>query len=158
MPGSGKSTIGFELSKRLNKNFYDVDKYIEEIEKRSINEIFKMGEEYFREIESKAIEEISKKNLSVIATGGGAIKLKRNMDILRENGIVIFINRSLKNIFEDIDIEGRPLLKNDKERLYKLYEERYSLYKKFCDYEVINDDNLENVINNIVNILNEVIR
>ncbi|SHK08683.1 shikimate kinase [Paramaledivibacter caminithermalis] len=153
MPGCGKTTIGKLVAKRLDMKFCDIDHYIEEKEGRSIPDIFKnYGEIYFRKLESKAVEKISKYADFVISTGGGVIKFHNNMEFLKKSGIIIFINRSVDDIISDIETDGRPLLKDGKERLYKLYKERIDLYKKYSDYEVVNDGSIEDIVNNIIQI------
>lgn len=154
MPGCGKTTIGSMLAKQINRDFIDVDKYIEVKEKKSISNIFENGEAYFRNIESKAIKDLSSKELTVIATGGGVIKNYTNIEELRKNGIIIFINRSVEDIVKDIDVSERPLLKDQKERIYTLFNERYEFYKKYCDYEVINDKQLKDVVEKIIKYIN----
>lgn len=159
MPGCGKTTIGELLSKRLKMDFCDLDHYIEEKEGRSIVEIFKSkGEGYFRKIETNSVEEVSKYQKFVISSGGGVVKSRYNMDNFKENGIILFVNRDVDDIISDIVVEKRPLLKDGKEKLYKLYKERINLYKKYCDYEVINDASLEEVVDRIVEIVKTVAR
>ncbi len=153
MPGSGKTTIGKELSKKLSINFVDVDSYIEENEKMSINNMFDISEEYFRQIESKYIEILSKLNSTVIATGGGVVKNENNIMLLKNNSIIIYINRSIDDIMKDIDINNRPLLKNGKDKLKDLYEERHHLYKKYCDIELINDSSVVDAVNKICTLI-----
>ncbi|MBE6068099.1 MAG: shikimate kinase [Clostridium lundense] len=138
MPGSGKSTIGKELAKRLNMEFCDIDEYIIEKEGQSISEIFQKGEEYFRNIESKTVQEVSCKIPQVIATGGGVIKREENIKALKQNGIIIFLNRPVDSIAQDVDIKNRPLLKDGPEKLYELFKDRYELYNKYCDYKIEN--------------------
>ncbi len=150
MPGSGKTTIGKKLSLELGIGFYDSDEYIEEITGKSISEIFLSGEELFRSIETDAIKEIASKTPFVVATGGGVVKNMGNIKALKNDGVVVFINRPIENIASDIDAEKRPLLKNKKENLYKLYHERIELYKKYCDYEIINDRTIDDAVANIV--------
>jgi Shikimate kinase len=111
MPGCGKTTIGKELSNMLNLEFCDIDEYIVTTQGKQISEIFENGEEHFREIETKAVEEVSKTFPKIVSTGGGAVKRVKNIEILRENGIIIFINRPIENIASDVDIKSRPLLK-----------------------------------------------
>ncbi len=149
MPGSGKTTIGYELSKKLDMNFIDVDSYVEENEKSSISDMFEISEEYFRRIESKYIEELSKLNSTVIATGGGVIKNENNILMLKNNSIIIYVNRKIDDIMKDIDISKRPLLKNGKDRLKELFKERHHLYQKYCDIEVVNDSCIIDIVNRI---------
>lgn len=157
MPGCGKTTIGKLTAQRLNTKFCDVDHYIEDKDGRSIPEIFKDdGEAHFRKLESMAVEEVSKYVGSVISTGGGVIKFHKNMELLKKSGIIIFINRSVESIIADIETDGRPLLKDGKERIYKLYKERIDLYKKYCDYEIINDDSIEAVVEKVIGIVRNI--
>lgn len=154
MPGCGKTTIGKILSEELHMKFCGVDEYIEENTGKTIPEIFQKGEEEFRRIEREAVEEISKEKNTVIATGGGVIKSFESIENLRKNGIIVYINRPLENILEDIDTDNRPLIKDEKEKLYTLYKERYLLYKEYCDYEVMNIGSLHEVVEKIIEIYN----
>ena len=65
----------------------------------------------------------------IISTGGGVVKRKENIDFFKEKGIIIFIDRSVEDIINDIDTNSRPLLKDGISKLYNLYSERYNLYK-----------------------------
>ncbi|MBW9171905.1 shikimate kinase [Clostridium estertheticum] len=152
MPGCGKSEIGEILADKIEMNFIDVDVFIESSTSRSITEIFKNGEDAFRDIESIAVRDLSKKNHVVISTGGGVIKRYENIMNLKRNGIIIYINRPIQNIVSDINIEGRPLLANDPGRISKLFDERGPLYKKYCDYEVMNISEINDVVNSIIQI------
>ncbi|MER0279235.1 shikimate kinase [Clostridioides difficile] len=155
MPGSGKTTIGKLLAQEYNCSFCDMDDYISEISQKSIAELFSEGEDVFRDYETQACKELSISDKTVVSTGGGVIKKDANMEILKETGIVIFIDRPVQKILEDININSRPLLKNGKDRLYNLYDERISLYKKFSDIEILNDKSLSNAIYNITNVISD---
>eukprot|EP00831_Metopus_contortus_P025426 TRINITY_DN21910_c0_g1_i1.p5 TRINITY_DN21910_c0_g1~~TRINITY_DN21910_c0_g1_i1.p5 ORF type:complete len:135 (+),score=31.02 TRINITY_DN21910_c0_g1_i1:481-885(+) len=120
MPGCGKTTIGRIISRELKINFYDMDEYIEKITGKKISELFEKGEDYFRSIETSMCIELSKKNNSIISTGGGVVKNKNNIDYLKENGIIIFVDRPVENIIEDVDISKRPLLKDGKDKVLNL--------------------------------------
>lgn len=149
MPGCGKTTIGKILAKELNYNFYDMDQYIVEISKKEIHELFNEGEEVFRKWETEACRELSMKKRSIISTGGGVIKATINREILRKSGFVVFIDRPVKNIVEDVDIKSRPLLKNGADEVYNLYEERYNLYEETSHVKVLNDGLIRDTIDNI---------
>ena len=153
MPGCGKTTIGKLLSKKLNYQFIDIDSYIEEKQGKTIDEIFKNGEEYFRNIETEACRELGEIKNSIISSGGGVVKRYINIEYLKRESIVIFIDRPLIRILNDIDVKKRPLLANGKEVLYKLYDERYGLYKKYCDYRIKNIGSLEEVIDKMLKII-----
>ena len=91
----------------------------------------------------------------VIATGGGVVKSLENIRNLRKNGIIIYINRPLEDIMSDIDIDTRPLIKDEKEGLNKLYKERYLLYREYSDYEVMNVEDLQEIVRKIINRRNQ---
>lgn len=153
MPGCGKTTIGKAVAERLLLPFHDVDKYIEKKEGKLIKDIFINGEAYFRKLESQAIKELNELIPSVISTGGGSVKIPANMETLKKSSVIFFINRPLENIAGDIDTASRPLLAEGSAKLYKLYEERYPLYKKYCDFEILNDGGLEDAADKIVEII-----
>ncbi len=142
MPGSGKSTIGLMLSKRLNMDFIDMDDYIVKTEGKSVKELFYLGENCFRDSETKCSMKLSQMNSIIISTGGGIIKRKENIDCFNKNSIIIFINRPIEHILNDIDCEVRPLLAQGKERIY--------LYKKYCHIEIDNSGTTESTLNAII--------
>lgn len=156
MPGCGKTTIGKLIAKELHREFCDIDDYIEKTQDKKIEELFAYGEDYFRRIESLAVEEVSKKTSIVISTGGGVIKLPQNISILKKNGYIVFIDRPIEKIIEDIDITKRPLLKDNKDKIMKLYQERYDLYKKYADYIIKNDASLDEAVKKIISLVKEV--
>ena len=150
MPGCGKTTLGGEIAKKLNKNLIDMDIYIEENEKKTIKEMFAVDENIFRDAETKYSEKLSRKYSHIIATGGGIVKRKENISHLRKNSVIVFLNRPLENIFADIDTDTRPLLADGKKVLTKLYNERIDLYKEYCDLEIKNIGTISDVADNII--------
>ena len=152
MPACGKSTIGYRLSKKINFPVLDADKYLEEKENRVISDIFSNeGEEYFRELETKYLKELSEKEGTIISTGGGAVKKKENIDILKKNGIVIFLNREINDISKE-NHKHRPLLQ-DINNIQKLYDERIDLYKKYSDIIIKNNDDMSIIVDRIITAL-----
>ncbi|MDF2676894.1 MAG: shikimate kinase [Bacillota bacterium] len=150
MPGSGKTTMGKLVAEKLNKTFIDMDDYMVDYEGKSIKEMFAISEDYFRDVESKCSVILGKLNSLVIASGGGVVKRKENINALKENSIIVFLNRPVENIIKDIDSSTRPLLADGKERLYVLYNERIQLYKSYCDIEILNDDTIETAVDEII--------
>jgi shikimate kinase len=136
MPGCGKTTTGRALAKQLGCYFFDADQVLEEVSGQTIHELFAQGEEIFRDAESETIGYLASKVRSVIATGGGVILRKENMQALGASGVIIFINRSPEDIIADIDTKTRPLLADGKEKIHQIYAERIELYHKYADYEV----------------------
>lgn len=140
MPSSGKTLTGKALCKYIDKTFVDTDAVIVERSGMSIKEMFaRHGEAYFRKWEHDVIEELSKQNGLIIATGGGAIKNEENIQNLKQNGVVMFIDRDLEHLLVTDD---RPLSK-DANSVAKLYEERYPLYTKYGDLRVPNNYPME---------------
>ena len=152
MPSCGKTTISLELGKLLNKEVVDSDVLIEKEINMPISQFLnKDNENVFRDIESKAIDNISKQNNLIISTGGGVIKRKENIDYLRRNSIIIFIDRDLELLQTT---SSRPL-SNNKTDLQKLYNERYDIYVSSCDYIVKNNDELKSTIDEILGVYDE---
>ncbi|MDP6339005.1 MAG: shikimate kinase [Candidatus Marinimicrobia bacterium] len=120
MMGSGKSTVGKILGKKMGMPFLDLDHYIEVKSNKSISEIFKNdGESHFRELESEALTHIEKSNV-VAACGGGIILSKENRDKLKSTGKVVLLQASIPEIAKRLqDAIDRPLLQ-DKERIQEL--------------------------------------
>ena len=152
MPACGKSTIGYWLSKKIGYPLLDTDKYLEEKENRIISDIFSNeGEEYFRNLETKYLKELSGKEGTIISTGGGAVKKKENIDILKKNGIIIFLNREINDISKE-NHKHRPLLQ-DINNIQKLYDERIDLYKKYSDIIIKNNDDMSIIVDRIITAL-----
>ena len=152
MPACGKSTIGYWLSKKIGYPLLDTDKYLEEKENRIISDIFSNeGEEYFRNLETKYLKELSEKEGLIISTGGGAVKKKENIDILKKNGIVVFLNREIADIYKE-NHKHRPLLQ-DINNIQKLYDERIDLYKKYSDIIIKNNDDMSIIVDRIITAL-----
>ena len=147
MPSCGKSTISIELNKRLNKAVYDSDTEIEKIINTTISNFIKSnGETNFRNIESSVIENLSKQNGLIISTGGGVILRMENMINLKQNGLIIFIDRSLELL---TPTSTRPLTSNIFD-LNKKYNERIGLYRKYADIIVKNDSKIEDAVEEII--------
>ena len=150
MPSCGKTTMARLLSEKLNRDYFDTDKLIQEREGK-IQEIFeKKGENYFRDLETKVLEEVSKKTGVIIATGGGTPLREINRDLLLQNSLVIYLDRDIKNL----ETEGRPLSKN-LEALEKMYGERNKIYQDISHIKikVIEDEEktLEKILEEIKN-------
>lgn len=161
--GVGKSTIGRALSIRLNKDFIDLDNYIEEITGRKVEDILKKSVEEFRNIETSTLKIIlsSCKNI-VLSVGGGTPCFDNNMELMNKSGITIFLDANIDDILENVindKINIRPLLNIDitdkkeiKYRIYKQYESRKKIYKMSQKHIKIDRSVTDNV-NKITKIL-----
>ncbi len=112
---AGKTREGKRLAKMMNKKFIDLDRIIEEQEKKSVAQVFvEKGEEYFRKIESNALKSINTNGNIIVSCGGGTPCFYQNMDWMMENGIVIWLRVSAETVFKRVSEskKQRPLLKN----------------------------------------------
>jgi len=156
--GSGKSTVGSILATRLDYHFVDLDLFMEDKYKKSINQIFsENGEKYFRDIESESLTELSNLDSKfVVSTGGGVVLSPTNREVMSNSGTTIYLETGLDTVWNRIkDDKTRPLL-NVKDPLGEakmLLAGRIELYEK-SDYTV-NTDNLtaEKVADKVYNII-----
>ena len=132
--GTGKTSVGKILGKRLNRPVMDVDFTIEEKEKRKIGEIFKnSGEAYFRSVEKEAIREICRQQSLVITTGGGAVIDPENLEALKASGWVIGLSATPETICQRVkDSRHRPLLDGEDKlgEVKRLLAARKPFYEK----------------------------
>lgn len=116
--GCGKTTLGKKLAKTLGYDFIDLDELISQKEMQSINDLFSnKGEEAFRNIETETLKEIiSTNNLTVISLGGGLPCFNNNLDLLKKNGLLVYIQMPAKALSNRLinSKDERPLLKNKK--------------------------------------------
>ena len=155
MPSAGKTTIGRMLEEKLHKPFIDLDDVIVEKAGKSIPEIFaENGEEGFRKLETEAAIELSKLCGHVIATGGGTIKKKINMDYLRLNGITIFIDRDVQKLISSDP--NRPLSESQ-EALKQMHTERLPLYHTYAEHVVLNNADIADTLRQVLDAYQKVL-
>ena len=148
MPGSGKSTLGKELSKKLGYDFIDMDSYISKEAGMFIDEIFEAyGEKFFRDLETNTLKELLNVDNCVIATGGGIVLNRKHKKLM--DGKKIYLDVSLLDLHKRVidSLIDRPLL--EKKTLNELYLERKELYESFADIRVDNSD-MEKAISHII--------
>jgi shikimate dehydrogenase len=134
MPGSGKSSLGKKLAKKLNRTFIDLDNEIIKLTGKSIPDTFLQdGEPHFRALETQVAIEFGKQNSLVIATGGGILLNSTNALALKQNGKMIFIDRPLSHLATD----GRPLSINQN-ALLEMEKARRPLYETYRDATLLN--------------------
>ena len=138
LPGSGKSTVGRQLARRLNIPFTDSDHVIEQRIGCSIRDFFEReGEAAFRDVEESVIGELAQASAGVLATGGGAVLRPANRECLRQSGSVIYLRSTPEEVYRRVRHDGnRPLLQvaNPLVRLRSLYEERDPLYRETAHF------------------------
>ena len=142
LPASGKTTTGRTLAQRLDMPFFDCDEAIEATAGCSVSDIFaRRGEAYFRELEHQTLETLGRKEGCVIATGGGAVLRAQNVRALRQNGVVVYIDRPLGQLA----VGGARPLSQSAEALAAMHAARAPLYAAACDARVENDGPFESV-------------
>ena len=147
MPSCGKSSIGKKLAHMLQLDYYDSDQLIEEKTQLKCADIIQgHGIQYFRDIETNIIKDISLVNKSLISTGGGVILNSDNIALLKGNGLIVFIDRDLDKLISTSD----RVLSNTDDKLRQLYDSRIDLYRKYSDFIVSNNDNIDYCINKII--------
>lgn len=139
--GTGKTTVGRQLARKLKMEFYDSDRVIEERTGVDIPLIFeKEGEAGFRKREVDIIDELTQKQGIILATGGGAILDAENRNHLINRGTVFYLKSNLKTLIERTSKDkNRPLLQTDEpiESILKhLLDERGPLYEETADYVI----------------------
>lgn len=138
LPGSGKSTVGRQLARRLHFDFVDSDHVIESRVGCSIREFFdREGEDRFRDIEQEVLDELTCAHKTVLSTGGGSVLRSQNREHLHQRTRVIYLRSSPEEVFRRVRHDkGRPLLQvNDPlARLRSLYEIRDPLYRSAAHY------------------------
>jgi len=157
--GTGKTTVGKLLAKRLNYGFYDSDDVIEERTAVTIPKFFaERGEQSFRKIEQQVISELLNQEKIVLATGGGAILHSESFAAMKEKGVVIALEASIETLWARLqDCTQRPLLQgnNPKEKLNELYSFRYSLYHQAHHVVTVDKKTPEQVVDEIINMLSK---
>jgi shikimate kinase len=140
---SGKTTVGKLLAMLIKVPFYDADSVVEEIGNAPVkNIVAHHGWGFFREKETEAIQLLSAKGDCVIATGGGVVLKKENLDLLKKMGKIVWLNAPLQDIvdrLEDDTVEDtRPQFTTDDlaQETMDIYAQRLPLYKKTADFTV----------------------
>jgi shikimate kinase len=140
LPGSGKSTVGRQLARRLGWAFTDSDQEIEQRIGCSISSFFaREGEPAFRDVEEAVISDLMQSARGVVATGGGAVLRPGNRERLRACAQVIYLRSTPEEVYRRVrHDQNRPLLQvaDPMARLRALYEERDPLYRETAHFVI----------------------
>lgn len=140
MPGSGKTTVGRQLARRLGVPFYDSDHVIEERLGCSIREFFaREGEAAFRDIEEEVLRDLAQGPTAVVATGGGAVVRESTRQALRAGGQVIYLRSSPEELYRRLRHDTvRPLLQvaDPLARLRAMHADRDPLYRDAAHFQI----------------------
>ncbi|MBI4243507.1 MAG: hypothetical protein HY606_05405 [Planctomycetes bacterium] len=156
---SGKSTIGKILSFKLEKEYIDVDEFIEKQSGLTVREIFeKCGEEYFRILEGDAIRMIHNKNGAIVSTGGGVILLYRNIQRLSKNGAIFYLKISSNTALTRIQNSVSDKRFVDTKNIYKMVEtemmNRIPYYESSCDHKIVAEEKTsEQITDEIIDVI-----
>tara|TARA_A100000164_G_scaffold316597_1_gene296724 strand:- start:162 stop:653 length:492 start_codon:yes stop_codon:yes gene_type:complete len=158
--GSGKTTIGRILARKMKKQFIDSDHEIELRTGAKIPLIFEIeGEIGFRKREAKVISELTSLKNIVLATGGGVILSEKNRRFLKERGIVVYLQASVNSLVQRTSYDSnRPLIKskNPKSSIEKLIFQRKSLYEEIADIKLESGrPNVQLLVQKIITTLNK---
>ena len=147
MPGSGKTTVGKLLAEALGKPLVDADEALEQQAGRTIPHIFaEDGEDHFRRLESEVIARISQEGGQIIATGGGVVLRPENIQNLRQNSLLIWLDKQPEHLALD---DNRPL-SPDVEANLRLYQQRHPLYRAAADIVIVNEGTAETAAAEII--------
>ncbi|MCD7945187.1 MAG: shikimate kinase [Clostridiales bacterium] len=137
MMGCGKTTSGRRLSRILGMPLVDTDQEIVCREGMSISDIFaQRGETYFRTLETETLRDLCARGGQIIATGGGLPLREENRTLLRESGLIFFLNRSPEETFDGTDLADRPLAQQGREDFVRRYQQRLPVYRALAHYEI----------------------
>jgi len=160
MRGSGKTTIGNFIAKKLDWQFIETDSLIEKNIGTKISKfVNQSGWIAFRTVESKFIDNVSNLDSVVISSGGGVVIKKENIRKLKKNGVLIWLTASNDTLYNRIkDDRNRPFLTNArsrKEEIKKVFKVREKLYKGAADLVVSTETNtIEQALHDIYKYLN----
>lgn len=137
MMGSGKTTVGALLAKRLKKTLVDTDSLIERQTGMTIPEIFEeQGEDSFRSLEAGVAQALSIREDLVIACGGGLPTQETAMAALAETGTVVWLDREPGEIYDREDMSGRPLAQDGRDAFLERAAQRRPIYEKWAQVTV----------------------
>jgi shikimate kinase len=140
MPGSGKTTVGRQLSRRLALPFFDSDHQIEQRLGCSIREYFaREGEAAFRALEEQVLRELAQGPSAVVATGGGAVLCEGTREALRNGGKVIYLRSSPEELYRRVRHDTqRPLLQvaDPMAKLRAMHAERDPFYREAAHFQI----------------------
>lgn len=154
---SGKTTVGKAIANKLGLKFIDMDREIEKEENCSIADIFKEhGEAYFRMAETNLLKNVIYKEDVVISTGGGVVTKEENIDILKTQENVIFLDANVETLVRNVssEVEKRPLLKESfdvQKKISNMLSSRYDKYIRASKLIIdTNNKNVEEVVGQIL--------
>ena len=144
MMGAGKTTVGIKIAEKLGRRWYDTDEVITQ-QYGKISDIFEeKGEEYFRGLETQTVKSLSAETKLVISVGGGLVLRAENVELLKQNGKIIFLRAKKQTLLARLQGDKeRPLLQGEEsleDKIDRLLSTREAIYAKVADYIVDVDE------------------
>lgn len=151
MPGSGKSTAGIILAKKMSMAFVDTDVLIQtSVGKLLQNIVDEKGYDQLRKIEESLLLDLCLKD-HVIATGGSAVYSDAAMTHLKSDGVIVFLDADLATLETRVgDFSNRGLAKRPDQSFAQLYDERQSLYRQYADITIYCPDISQEEVCNLI--------
>ena len=158
MAGSGKTSLGQRLANNAGVGFFDTDQRINEAMGMTVNEIYdSIGQIFFRNAETAALIEMTYMPPSIISTGEGTVLNNDNIAIMRNHGIILFIDRPLDQILSDIKMDRRPTLRGGShDDVIEQYTERIGFYRSAADYRFDNSHGFVQGVAGITALIEEI--
>jgi len=148
MPGSGKSALGRRVAAKMQLPYLDMDVYLTEVTGLDTAQLYQQfGEQHFRDAETRILQELAGATPGIISTGGGACLRPENRTLMKNHGVIIFIDRPVDDIMSNFRAEKRPLLaQKSKEEVEAIYQERLPIYQGLADITMNNGNGFQNGI------------
>ncbi len=146
MPGSGKSALGRRVANKLQLPYLDMDVYLTEVTGMDTVQLYQaFGEQAFRDAETRLLQELAGATPGIISTGGGTCLREENRALMKNHGVIVFIDRPVEDIMQNIRAEKRPqLAQMSKEDLDKVLEQRLPIYRGVSDIVMNNGNGFQN--------------
>lgn len=139
MMGTGKTTVGGLVAEELRRSFVDLDTEIMVTTGRTISDMFEEGESVFRVAEATALAAASLRDPSVIATGGGAVLARENLEIMRTTGVTVLLTASIDTIMDRIALGSERPLAVSRDAIAAIAGRRAAAYRDAADHTVATD-------------------
>ena len=155
MMGCGKSAVGRAVAQKTKRKFFDIDACIERDEEKEISRIFEeQGESVFRRMETDMLRRIvQSEDNAIVSCGGGIVLADENIRLMCESGVIVYIERDIEEIAGQVDIKNRPVLKDDKSNIEKVFKERRARYESTCHYRICNDKEIGDAADSLITLL-----
>ena len=161
MMGAGKTTVGVKIAERTGRRWYDTDQIIVHRHGK-ISDIFEYyGEEHFRRLETEVVKELAPQDELVISAGGGLVLRSENNELLKKNGVIVFLRAGVQTLVGRLGLfHDRPLLQGKEsvvgQKLTELMQERTPVYEGVSDYIVSVDGKTpDEIADEILSLLKE---